>query len=353
MAKHLSLNTKLARLAKNKRLLAIISGVLLLCLIGIAILSYTLWRTSPKTVVLESARNTITSQQKQMKFHATMEVPAVDGVAAQHLTVDGAYKIGSGLSATAVASTTNSGVEVAKTSNWVIDSTGALYTNLSLYSIEVVGKTPVTPQGIQLMTSAAQMITKNNKDVWIKTTASDLTNANSYELQACTLVTFFKVQSGSVPLQGLLTQLINSPDFTFNKTAADTYTITAKPDHYDAIGKRYTGSDLYKTLTKCDATRYTASNQSVADTLKNLTVTLKVDKSTGKISSVSVAVKNSFSLVATLTPTDNVTITVPKVAAAPEAATNTTAEAYLQQHAKYLYKNLMNMQNNIATPLGE
>lgn len=335
----------------RKKLLLILAGVLILCLVGITV-GFIMWRTSPKTAVLESMRNTVTPQRKQMKFHATMDIPAVDGAAPQNLTVDGVYKLGAGLSATAVSSTTNVGIKVAKTSNWVIDTNDTIYTNLSAYTTEVVSKTPVTSQGIQLMTSAAQMITKNNKDIWLKTTGSDLSNANSYDLQACTLVTFFKVQSGSVPLQDLLSQLINSPNFSFQKTAAKTYTVTAKADRYDAVGKLYTASDLYKTLTKCDATRYMASTQSVVDTLKNLTVTLALDSASGTISSLTVNVKNSFTFVATLAPTDNVTITIPKATELASVTATTSPQAYLQQNAPYLYKNLMNMQSNIQNVPG-
>lgn len=339
----------------RRRLILIAVAVLLLCLIGIAI-GFMLWRTSPKTVVLESVQHTIAppkeqqQSQQQMKFHATMDVPAVDGVAAQNLTVDGAYKLGDGLSATAVASTTNFGVKVSKTSNWVIDKAGALYTHLDAYTAEVVGKSDLTPDNLKLMNMATQAITKKNKDVWLKTTASDLGDSNAYGLQACTLVTFFKVQSGDVPLQNLLSKFINSSDFAFNSTAPDTYTITAKAGHESAVEKLYTASDLYKTLTKCDATRYTATSKSVADTLKKLTVTLKLDAASKTISSVSVAVKDSFTLAATLTPTKDVTITVPKVTEPPKGTVSGSTQDYLQQNAYYLYKNLMIMQNNIQNP---
>jgi len=336
--------TKRKGLQNRTVLVPLIAGIVLLCLLAVVV-GYSVWYASPKTAILDSIRQT--TAPGQMKFHVTVDTPA----SATQLTVDGVYKSKAGLSATAVSSQTGDGVKTTKTSKWVIDAPGStLYANLTSFKSEFVGKTPLTAAEKQSVLQATNAITRNNQNVWSKAPANSLGSDNTYGLPTCMLIAFYKIQSGSVPLQDFVTQLLSSSQFSLKETKTNTYTIVAKPGQESGIATLYRSSDLSKALVQCNSEQYAATSQAIAALLQKTTITLTRDGSSKLITSFSVAIKDSSTISATFTPAHDVTITIPTLASPPKVDATTTAESYMQQNMPYLYKNLMNLEQHINDP---
>lgn len=319
--------------------------VLLVCLVAGLTAAYLLMRNSAESTLTESLQNTLKLQQ--MKFHVDLSNPATS----ENMQADGVYKKGAGLSASVKSTTINSGVQTTKHSQWVIDASGNVYANLSLFDVKIIDSksTLNTPENVKSLVMASQVNTQSNKDVWVKLDASGLKYSSSYGLQACTLSMFYKVQSDPKTFQDFMKQLVGSHNLDIKK-ASNTYTIAANSDRNDAIGSLYTKSALYKSLAACDETQYGATSQSMNDILKRTTVDIKVDTAKKVITSVAVKVKDGITLNATLTDTNGVTISVPKVSRPPALKSSDTPESYLKKNAEYLYKNFKNIEKNVNNP---
>jgi|GEM_PF-3309388 len=332
----------------HKKLIAAII-IVAVCLAAGLTAAYLLMRNSAESTLTQSLQNTLELQQ--LKFHVDLSDPETLSGTSEVLAVDGVYKKGAGLEATAESTVNADGLETTKHSSWVIDKSSNVYANLSLFDVKVVdSKSPLnTPTTIKNLAQASQLNTESNKDVWVKLDAEGLKHGSVYGLQACTLSMFYKTQSDSKTFVDFVKQLAGSNNLDIQKSASSTYTITANSDRRDDIDTLYTKSALYKSLTDCDQSQYGATGQSVDDILKTTAVTIKLDAAKKIISSVEIKVKGGMMLSATLSPASDVTIAVPKVSAPPKPGASETAESFFQKNAQYLYKNLQKIQPGTAS----
>lgn len=336
---------KAQKKSHTSKKLAVVGIVLVVCVLVIAAVSYTVKKYGTTGTLTAAVQNTLKLQQ--VKFHVDMS-SFNSGQGTSDLAMDGLYKKGAGLSATATSTMNTSGVQEEKQSRWVLDPSGTAYANLSLLNVKITNsKSPLnTPTNVQNVAMASKLNTENNKDVWEKIDTANLKySQDSYGLQACTLVAFYMVQSNPHTFQDFTSQLAGSGNLSIKKSGS-TYTIAANAGNDKKIDDLYTKSDLYKSLVACDQSQYGGPSRTINDILQRTTVSATIDNASKTISSVAVDVQDGVSFKATIASTSGVTITVPKVST-PPPLTAQNAATYLQQYAPYLYKNLLNVQNSV------
>lgn len=335
------------KLRSYKKLIVVSIAVLIaVCVAAWAIGAYVTNTGIQNSILITSLKNTL--ELKQVKFHAELKKQAETGSSfTQNLVVDGEYKKGAGLSASAESTVIESGVKLTQKSRWVIDSANNTYVNLRSYGTETADDSSI--DNTLAMEKMIKRIVDNNnrinKDEWAKYEKdSDLAHTYAFTgLQGCTLKAFYNTQSKSQAFQDLIKQLADN-HLKMQKTASssgtDTYTVTAMSDGYDKAGELYMNDELYKWLVDCGGDEYSATADSIGGSLKGLTVTIKVDTAEKLVSSLSIKSKGSFELNATLIPTDGVDILVPKKSAPVVTSSSLTLKVMKEQYP-YDYKHLL------------
>lgn len=331
---------------KRRKSIAIaVCVVAMLAVLGVTTAYVLLWRDSASKDLLESLHNT--TNMREMKFHATLTEPKTASGMVNTVTVDGSYKKGAGLSATAESTSTTNTIETIQYSRWVIDASGKVYSNLQSMDSKVINNNPSITQGIiDKMAIAMKTITNKNKDVWVKMTTKDVEYDNVYGVRSCVLGAFYKMQSQPESIQELVRQAIGSNGVTVKQTGG-IYEIVPNTEKLDVLSNLYTNSQLYKKLTECDKTEYKATEEQIKEVLRKLTIEIKIDDTNKIISSIAFKITGGDSFALTILTTNNVTITVPKVAEPVVVNPSETPEQYMQRTSPYLYKNLMKMQEEI------
>lgn len=321
--------------------------IIALCILAVALLAIpggvvekyvsVISRTQYDGVLLSSLENTL--KLEQVKFHARLDKKAVDTSSYQQdLVIDGVFKKGAGLSASTDSTSIGLGTKMTQKSRWIIDSHGVIYVNLQYFGTETMASSPV--QNNQAMNDMVKKIVDNNnnlnKDVWMKhSDDKDLLNTfNTTGLNGCSVKAYYAVQSDPKEFLNLVKQLAQNvePRKTGNAGSTDLFTITAMPSRYSEVNRIYTNSELYKRLVACNPSDYSATQKSTSATLKDVTITVKIDKKKKFVSSLTFASKDKFTFEATFTPTSDVNITVPKESEPVKTLSNISMKQILEEY---------------------
>lgn len=328
----------------RKRIFVALLAIVFFCILAGGV-AYVMWRNSPAVVLLESVENTLALQQ--LKFQAVVPQSGTD---TESLNLEGRYKKGAGLAADATSTIISDNIKTTRQGKWVIDGPGALYFNLSSMDSMVAKSDPsLTPEIVEKMAMAMQVINSKNKDVWVKLDTKGVEYDNSHGVRSCMLWAAYKLQSNPDSIRASLQQIIQSDSLSVARQSGDTYEITPNPDKLDKLSELYSNNEPYKTLVGCDKTEYAATKQQVQAMLKKTTIEVKVDSTNKVVSSVTVKTRGSTSFTATLASASDVTISVPKPAEPTVPNPSETPEQYLKRTSPYLYKNLKKLQEEAAS----
>ncbi len=299
------------RHSRKKLTILLIALLVPVCLAGgliaIPYITQMMWQNSAEGVLMSSLKNTLELQQ--MKFHTDFSsLQSTDaGNLSESLAVDGAYKKGAGLEASATSKINPNGIELSRKSQWVLDSSSNTYGSLRLVTTKAEAGSPYAD---------IPKINNSLEDTsWTKYGSENLNLTYAlYGLQACALTTLYETQSKPKAFQDLMKQFASSAKMqkTASASGTDTYTITVPSDERSTISKRYAESNLYKSLVDCDQYSYASTKDLIDDMLKGMTMTIKVDTTKKLISSLSITGKNALKINATFTPANDVNIVPPK-----------------------------------------
>lgn len=306
---------------------------------------YVARQNGPENTLMVGLKNTLAFNQ--LTFHSEMnKQEQTASPFTQKLIVDGAYKRGSGLSATVSSTTGSMGTNLVQKSRWVVDASNNTYINLQSYSAEITDDSTIenTPAMDQMMT---KIINNNNnklKDAWTKYSGDqNLKNTGAFTgFQGCMIKAIYNTQADSRAFQDLISQVASGFDIRKSGTSSseDTYIAVPATSQYSQVGKVYTGSKLYKWLVGCSQDDYSLAANSAGSVLKGLSFTIGVNNAKKYISSLSIKSKGAFDMTVTLSPASDVTISVPKESTPVLTQSDLTLDMVKQQYP-HDYKHLL------------
>ncbi len=324
------------RFGLSTPVLIVIGAVVTIGLIGGASFTYidTLQKNAQGKVLLDALKNTLA--QEQLKIDVALNTKTAQGANSvdQKLTMTGEYKRDTGLSATADSSITNfAGINLKVQSKWVVDATdkNSTYVNLSSYSTGTTagGSFQYTPEMEKMVKQIVDTNNKSFNNIWSKYSDDLLRGTISNTgVQGCSPKVFYATMSSPQDFQTFMTQLADVLKIqkTDSSSKTNTYTITLIADKYSKAGKTYMNSKLYKELTTCDPAAYVTTEESAKNALKNMVMTVQMDTEKKVITSIAIKNKDLTDLKLTLSPTDGVSITIPK--ASPDILSSDAVKKY-------------------------
>lgn len=338
-------------LQRHRKKVIIVAVVLLVVLVAALSLrgspvekyiTQTIFRSGAENAILSSLENTL--KLDQLKFHTEFHKQlATASSYQQDLTVDGMYKKGAGLSASADSTVDAMGAKLLQKSRWVIDTSNNTYVNLqSLTTTPGTGGPVTNTPAINQQVAAIEAHNNNaNKDAWSKYSGNQYLKG-TYSLtgvNGCMLKLYADTEANPQQFLALVAQLATSTSMqkTASNSGTDTYVL--KITSSTTISELYLKSELYKWLVDCNADEYSTTAKTLTDSLKNLTVTVKVDTTKSLLSSLEIASKGMFDATMTFAMANDVTITVPQNAS-PILTTQSMSSDKVKQQYPYDYQHI-------------
>jgi|GEM_PF-4866659 len=286
----------LGRKKHKKWLVSATVIIVLLILIGSVVVYLKL--TSPERLLGQSLENTMKLQA--MTFQVSSNISAA-GSNPNTLKIDGQYNRAKGYTATLSTTTESSGYSLMINEDLALDAAGNGYTKYTKVT-NALG----TSAKLQMSETDLQIMQKSLGSTWVKVPASDKQSGF-----VCLGAALEKIQNDTANESAFAKALLDIVTVKVASSGGDTvtYSLKTNTNASRAAVDAYKATAFYKTISQCDETAALIM-PSKAD------VEIKINKQTRQIKSVTINGGQDGALSTlqlTLTPAQNVTVTIPKM----------------------------------------